>query len=298
MVLDKIRSGLQKTREKFQRVLRIAELAVSKDFDPVCRQMEEVLLSADVGIAATNEIIHRLRERRAEYRMENGGATLLADILTDIMQSPTHPHPSYSPPITILVVGVNGTGKTTSIAKLAKRYRCDGHRVLLVASDTFRPAGIEQLSIWGDRVGVHVLKSQLGQDPASVAYDAISSACAKGFSAVLIDTAGRLHTESTLLEELKKVRTVLKKKRSDLPQETFLVLDATTGQNALSQARIFKDSLGVSGVILTKIDGTAKGGIVFAIAMELGIPVRYLGTGEGEDDLVPFDTKSFISSIL
>ena len=298
MVLDKIRNSLHKTREKFHRALRIAELAVTKDFEHKRNEMEEILLSADVGIAATNEIIRQLHERRAEYVSGGAGAQLLESVLTNILAGISEEHDHYTPPLTILMVGVNGTGKTTSIAKLAKRYRNNGERVLLVASDTYRPAGIEQLCIWGDRVGVEVLKSQLGQDPASVAYDALSSAFSRNFSLVMIDTAGRLHTDINLLEELKKIRSVLTKKRADLPQETYLVLDATTGQNGLSQARIFKDKLDVSGVILTKIDGTAKGGIVFAIAMELGIPVRYIGVGEGEDDLLPFDRQTFISSIL
>jgi fused signal recognition particle receptor len=296
--IDKIRNSLSKTRETFHRALQLFECAVSKDFDHVRDEMEALLLSADVGITATNEIIRHLHERRAEYDPSRAAIPLIASILNDILSSVPEVHDNHSPPLTILMVGVNGTGKTTSIAKLAKRYRNEGERVLLVASDTYRPAGIEQLCVWGERVDVTVHKSQLGQDPASVAYDALSSAFSRDFSVVIIDTAGRLHTNQNLLKELQKISSVLTKKRADLPQETYLVLDATTGQNGLSQARIFSDTIPISGVILTKVDGTAKGGIVFAIAMELGIPVRYIGIGETGDDLLPFERQVFISSIL
>jgi fused signal recognition particle receptor len=298
MAVGKLQNGLRKTREKLRHALRLAELSFTKDFDRTKEEIEELLLSADVGIAATGEITHQLHIRRAEYTSGDAGMALLESILSDILTSIPEKSDHHSPPLTILTAGVNGTGKTTSVAKLAKRFKDAGEHVLLVASDTYRPAGIEQLCIWGDRVGVEVLKSQLGQDPASVAYDAISSALSKKFSVVIIDTAGRLHTNTNLLEELMKIRTVLSKKRPDLPQETYLILDATTGQNGLAQAQIFKESLEVTGVILTKLDGTAKGGIIFAIAMELGIPVRYIGVGEDENDLLPFDPRTFIQSLL
>lgn len=298
MVIERIKSSLNRTRDQFHRVLRLAEQAGTSDLGTVKDEMEEFLLSADVGTAATNEIMRQFHARRGELTLAQGGAPLLRSILTTILASVPQKDGPHKPPLTVLIIGVNGTGKTTSIAKLAKYHMNNGERVLLVASDTYRPAGIEQLCVWANRVGVEVLKSQLGQDPASVAYDALSSALSRNFSVVIIDTAGRLHTDTNLLEELKKIRSVLSKKREDLPQETLLVLDATTGQNGLSQARIFSESLNVSGAILTKIDGTAKGGIVFAIAMELGIPVRYVGFGEGEDDLIPFDRDAFVSAIL
>ncbi|TET24596.1 MAG: signal recognition particle-docking protein FtsY, partial [Candidatus Cloacimonadota bacterium] len=186
----------------------------------------------------------------------------------------------------------------TSVAKLAEHYKTRGERVLLVASDTYRAAGVEQLEIWAKRIGVDILKSRMGQDPASVAYDALESAFARGYSVVLVDTAGRLHTNKALIAELQKIKKVLSKKRNDLPQDIFLILDATTGQNSLAQARIFKNALNVTGAILTKIDGTAKGGIVIAISKELALPVRYIGTGEAMNDLIEFDPHLFVSSIL
>ncbi len=298
MRVGKLQNGLRKTRDKLRQAFRLAELSFTKDFSQVKEEIEALLLSADVGIAATGEIIQQLHIRRAEYAPRDAGIALLESILTNILTSMPEKPDDHTPPLTILTIGVNGTGKTTSVAKLAKRFKDAANRVLLVASDTYRPAGIEQLCIWGDRVGAEVLKSQLGQDPASVAYDAVSSALSKKFSVVIIDTAGRLHTDANLLEELMKIRTVLNKKRPDLPQETFLILDATTGQNALAQAQIFKEALDVTGVILTKLDGTAKGGIIFAIALELGIPVRYIGVGENENDLLPFDPHTFIQSLL
>jgi fused signal recognition particle receptor len=298
MVMKRIRGSLCKTREKFHRALRLTELAITKDFEHVKDEMEELLLSADFGITATNAIMQQLHERRAEYSSAQGSIPLLESILNDILASVPETGDHHDPPLTVLMVGVNGTGKTTSIAKLAKRYLEAGEDVLLVASDTYRPAGIEQLSLWAERVGVPVLKSQLGQDPASVAYDGISSALSRNFSVVIIDTAGRLHTDANLLRELKKIRSVLAKKRADLPQETYLVLDATTGQNGLSQAQVFSQALSLTGVILTKVDGTAKGGIVFAIAMELNIPVKFIGIGERENDLLAFDSQAFVSSLL
>ena len=298
MFLKKLRDGLGKTRERIQESFLSTGIFRTKSFNESIPVFEEILLSSDVGITATNEIIKRLRESRMDYKTEEDTIHFISKILTNILDAVEEKKGDTSPPYTILSVGVNGTGKTTTLVKLANHFKNKGENVLLVASDTYRPAGVEQLSIWGKMIGVDVLKSQKGQDPAAVAFDAIESAFSKNYSVVLIDTAGRLHTKKNLMEELKKVKNVLNKKRRDLPHDIFLVLDATTGQNALSQAEIFKDSLDVTGVILTKIDGTAKGGIIFAISLEVGIPVRYIGTGENVEDLIEFDPKIFVASLF
>ncbi len=298
MLIEKIRNGLSKTRNKLQEAFLSVGIFFDKDFEKSVPRLEEILLSSDFGVKATDKIIKRLRERRVECRAKELLIPLLSQILIDLLNKTEKKRGEIFPPLTILTVGVNGTGKTTSLAKLAKVFKDRGEKVLLVASDTYRAAGVEQLFLWGKRVGVDVLKSQTGQDPASVAFDAIESALSKGYTAVLIDTAGRIHTKKNLMEELKKIKNVLSKKREDLPQEIFLILDATTGQNALSQVQIFSDTIDVTGIILTKIDGTAKGGIVLAIALELGIPIRYVGIGEGVDDLIVFEPNLFVQSLL
>ncbi|OQX56154.1 MAG: signal recognition particle-docking protein FtsY [Candidatus Cloacimonas sp. 4484_209] len=294
-----IRDGLLKTRNRLLRVFSIPALFVGKELRKSIPQIEEMLLSSDVGIKATQMIIERMKEGIRSCRTQQELTKFLSDMLVDLLTiKNSSDSTTITPPYTVLTVGVNGTGKTTTIAKLAKNFKDKGEKVLLVASDTYRAAGVEQLAVWADKVGVDVLKSQMSQDPAAVAYDAIESSTARGYTVVLIDTAGRLHTKTNLMEELKKIKNVLHKKRVDLPQEILLVLDATTGQNALTQAKMFNEALGVTGIVLTKVDGTAKGGIAFAIVEELRIPLKYIGIGEDETALFPFDAKKFVSSIL
>ena len=269
--------------------------------DELVEDMETVLLSSDVGIEATRRIMDELRRRAQSNRLddESALAEALRGAMVDILEPVSRPlRLSPASPFVILMVGVNGTGKTTSAAKLAHRFKGEGRSVLLAAGDTFRAAAIEQLQTWGERLAIPVIAQHSGADSASVVYDALASARARGTNLLIADTAGRLHTQSGLMEELKKVRRVVKKLDAEAPHETLLVIDASTGQNALSQARQFTEAVGVSGLILTKLDGTAKGGIIFAIAQSIGIPIRYVGVGEGLDDLRDFDAHDFVDALL
>jgi fused signal recognition particle receptor len=225
---------------------------------------------------------------------------VLRDHITSFLETPPVEHPSPGPgePLVIMVIGVNGVGKTTTIGKTAHKFRSQGKSVMLVAADTFRAAAIEQLLIWGERVGADVIKQGTGADPSAVAFDALSAACSRKVDVVLIDTAGRLHTKVNLMEELQKIHRVIGKKLPGAPHEVWLVLDATTGQNAISQAETFNDALGVTGIILTKLDGTAKGGIVVGISQQLKIPIKYIGIGEKVDDLRPFNSEDFVQAIF
>ncbi|HEX6677559.1 MAG TPA: signal recognition particle-docking protein FtsY [Actinomycetes bacterium] len=268
--------------------------------DAAWDELEEALLSADVGVATTGELIERLRARaqagdadlRELLRAELLDAVGSSDrsLALDLVPEPERPG-------IVLVVGVNGTGKTTTCGKLALALAEEGKRTVLAAADTFRAAATEQLTLWGERVGAQVVRHQQGADPAAVAFDALASARAKGADVLLVDTAGRLHTKTNLMEELKKVRRVLEREGGSV-REVLLVLDATTGQNGLAQARQFTDAVGVTGLVLTKLDGTAKGGIVVAVQRELGIPVKLVGLGEGEHDLAPFDPEAFVDALL
>jgi fused signal recognition particle receptor len=298
MFLNRLRKGLKKTRKKFQNSIRTSGILRKKNLKESLPVFEEILLTSDVGVEATRKILAKIEENHREFSHAKNMNSFLRQILTDVLNSYDEPEVTYTPPHVILTAGVNGTGKTTTVAKLAHLYKKEKENVLLVASDTYRAAGVEQLSTWGEVIGVHVLKSQRGQDPASVVYDSLESAFSKKYTTVLVDTAGRLHTQKNLMGELKKIKKVMRKKRSDLPQETILVLDATTGQNALNQAEIFNESLEISSIILTKIDGTAKGGIIFALWLELGIPIQFLGVGENVDDLIKFEPHSFVASLL
>jgi fused signal recognition particle receptor len=278
-------------------------LARGADDDEAWEELEEALLAADVGVATSTELVERLRTRaraerasgpelrellRAELRDALGGGdrSLALDLLED------HQRPGI-----VLVVGVNGTGKTTTVGKLALALAEEGKQPVLAAADTFRAAATEQLVIWGDRVGAPVVRHQQGADPAAVAFDGLASARARGADVLLIDTAGRLHTKTNLMEELRKLRRVLEREGGQV-REVLLVLDATTGQNGLVQARQFTDAVGVTGVVLTKLDGTAKGGIVIAVQRDLGIPVKLVGLGEGPHDLAPFDPDAFVDALL
>jgi fused signal recognition particle receptor len=273
------------------------------DDDAAWEELEEALIGADVGVATTTELVERLRTRaraeraagaelRALLRAELLDAVASSDRSLDLDLLEEHQRPGI-----VLVVGVNGTGKTTTVGKLALALAEEGKQAVLVAADTFRAAATEQLVIWGERVGAQVVRHQQGADPAAVAFDGLASARARGADVVLIDTAGRLHTKTNLMEELRKLRRVLEREGGHI-SEVLLVLDATTGQNGLAQAREFTGAVGVTGVVLTKLDGTAKGGIVVAVQRDLGIPVKLVGLGEGAHDLAPFDPEAFVDALL
>ena len=270
--------------------------------DTLLEDVETILLSADVGVEATSRIVGNL-ESRASRREVCDGDTLLASLESDMLEilAPVERPlriPESDSPYVILVVGVNGAGKTTTIGKLAARLKSDGRSVMIAAGDTFRAAAIEQVQAWGERTGVPVISQQPGADPASVVYDAFDAARARGIDVLVADTAGRLHTRVGLMDELRKVRRVIAKLDPSAPHEVLLVLDAGTGQNALTQAAQFHDAVGVTGIALTKLDGTAKGGIVFAIAQQLGLPIRLIGVGEGLDDLREFQAEPFVTAII
>lgn len=293
--------GLQKTREQF--ASRIEELFRNKKtidgelFD----ELEEVLITSDVGVGATKKLLDCIKERVKRESIEDPASLykILEEEISSVVDIPVEPlDVSRAKPFVIMVVGVNGVGKTTTIAKLSHLWKTEGRKPLVVAGDTFRAAAIDQLSMWAERVGVPVIKQKPGADPSAVTYDALDAAVSRGYDLVIVDTAGRMHTKSNLMEELKKIRRVMSKKISDAPHETFLVLDATTGQNAYSQVKIFREEMNVSGLILTKLDGTAKGGVVIGLCYEFGIPVRFIGVGEGIDDLRPFDPDLFARALL
>ena len=269
-------------------------------------ELEEVLLGADVGVRTTEKVLTAVRQRVEEDRIRDTESVreALKDELLDILLSVPFKGALWSEDATpprpgvILVVGVNGTGKTTSIGKLAHLYREEGEQVVVGAGDTFRAAAIDQLKTWAERVGAQVVAHKEGSDPSAVAFDAIGAAQARDAAVAIIDTAGRLHTKFNLMEELRKVRRVIERRDPTAPHEVLLVLDATTGQNALIQAKAFGEAVDVTAIALTKLDGTSKGGIVFAICEELGLPVRFVGTGEGEDDLSPFDAEAFVDALF
>jgi fused signal recognition particle receptor len=265
----------------------------------VWEELEELLISADVGVPTTTRLINAVKERAVGQKLDGSNVrSLLKDEMIKILAVPTCVSPSaITPPEVILVVGVNGSGKTTSIAKLAHKLKRESKNVLLVAADTFRAAAIDQLKKQGERVGVDVIAHQPGADPGAVVYDALQAGKSRRADVVIIDTAGRLHTKFNLMEELKKVRRVASKLEPSAPHEVILVLDATTGQNGLTQARYFTEAVGVTGVFLAKLDGTAKGGIVLAICDELNLPIQLIGVGEGLDDMVAFDPPSFVEAL-
>ena len=300
-LFDKIKRGLSKTREQVFNQLQQVILFSHRIDDELLQKIEELLISADVGVATSLEIISRLKQevKRKNYRDSQELLVILKDqILQMFTASKTLNEGSVDSPLVILVAGVNGTGKTTSIAKLAWRYRQQGKSVMLVAADTFRAAAIEQLQIWAERAGAELLKHQEGSDPAAVVFDALQAARSRNKDVVIIDTAGRLHTKVNLMEELKKIRRVIQKVIPAAPHRTLLVLDATTGQNALVQARQFIEAVAVDGIILAKLDGTAKGGVVIGISHELKLPIEYVGLGEQIDDLEPFDPKIYLEGLF
>lgn len=299
---SRIKAGLAKTRATFTNGIATLILG-KKTLDAELIELIELqLLSADVGVDATQQLMKHLTQKLARHELKDSQAVLtsLQEAMVDILRPCEIPLtiPNSDSPFVVLVVGINGSGKTTTIGKLAKRLQETGKSVMLGAGDTFRAAAIEQLQIWGQRNQVPVVAQQPGADTAAVIYDALEAAKARGINALIADTAGRLHTQIGLMDELKKVKRVLGKLDPSAPHETLLILDASIGQNALNQAQQFHDAIGVTGIALTKLDGTAKGGIIFAIANQLKIPIRYIGVGEGIDDLRPFNAEEFVRALF
>lgn len=299
-LLGRIKEGLKKTRSGVMG--RMAGLFARNNFDDeFYEELEEILIGADVGVETTLELVENLRKKVREEKARESQEVmdLLKGLLLDILGRETVPlSKADGKPTVILVLGVNGVGKTTTIGKLASRYRKEGKKVLLAAGDTFRAAAIEQLEIWAERSQSEIIRHQQGSDPSAVLFDGVSAGISRGSDVVLCDTAGRLHNKANLMEELKKVRRVVEKAMPGAPHEVLLVLDATTGQNALSQAKVFNEVAPLSGVVLTKLDGTAKGGIVIAIAKELDVPVKFVGVGEGSEDLQPFDPNEYVDGLF
>lgn len=298
----RLKQGLSRTREILNTdVMDLIHTRQAID-DEVLEELETLLLTADVGVEATQNIINDLTERVKKDKLKDTDD--LFNALSEDMQAMLQPveqelcFPASDKPFVILVVGVNGAGKTTTIGKLAKKFQADGQSVMLAAGDTFRAAAVEQLQTWGQRNNVPVVAQHTNADSAAVVFDALQSATAKNIDVLIADTAGRLHTKDNLMEELRKVKRVMSKIDPDAPQEVLLVLDATTGQNALNQAAQFSKAVTVTGLTITKLDGTAKGGIVFAMAQKLGIPIRFIGVGEGVDDLRPFVAQDFVNALL
>ncbi|PTX61261.1 signal recognition particle-docking protein FtsY [Melghirimyces profundicolus] len=299
-VTQKFKSGLEKTSASLVGAMD-SVFSRSKIDEDLYEELEDILIGADVGVNTTMEIVDRLRAEVKERKLKNPEELkpLLSEILVEILKDGGSGMNLNPDGLTvILIVGVNGVGKTTTIGKLAHHYREEGKKVLLAAGDTFRAGAIEQLEIWGDRVGVDVVRHQAGSDPAAVIFDGIQAARARGVDILLCDTAGRLQNKVNLMEELKKVHRVIGREVPDAPHETLLVLDATTGQNAMQQAKIFDEATNLSGIVLTKMDGTAKGGIALAIRRELKVPVKWIGLGEKTDDLQPFDAEQFVHALF
>jgi fused signal recognition particle receptor len=305
-LLERLKQSVSKTRTEL--AARVEQLLTGdRPVDPeLLRQLETALLAADIGTRTTREVIAAMREQVNEHKLEGSAAlkTALKNEIRGILQAPAkalsngNSAAAAAPPRVLFVVGVNGTGKTTTIGKLANRLKKEGLNVMLCAADTFRAAAIEQLEVWGKRSGVEVIKQKSGADPSAVIFDALSAARARSTDLVIVDTAGRLHNKSNLMAELDKMKRTAAKVVPGAPHDVLLVLDATTGQNGLNQAREFWSTAGVTGIVLTKLDGTAKGGIVVAIARELNLPIRYVGTGEQIDDLVPFDAQTYVDSLF
>src|SRR5208282_5117366 len=301
-LLERLKDSVSKTRSELSaRVEQI--LTGDRPVDQeLLKQLESALLSADIGVRTTKEILAALREQVNQHKLE-GSDTLRRELKSQVLKILTAPLGNSNgkvdiAPRVLFVIGVNGTGKTTTIGKLANRLKKDGASVVLCAADTFRAAAIEQLEVWGRRAGVEVVKQKSGADPSAVIFDALSAAKARTADVVIVDTAGRLHTKSNLMAELEKIKRTAAKIVPGAPHDGLLVLDATTGQNGLNQAREFWSHAGVTGIVLTKLDGTAKGGIVVAIARELNLPIRFVGTGEQMDDLVPFDAQTYANSLF
>jgi fused signal recognition particle receptor len=300
-LLERLKAGVEKTRAGL--VDRVEDLISGKkeiDAD-LLEELEYTLITADIGVKTATEILDRIRQRVDRKLIGDAGElrNLIREHLLEVLQATERPVAHVNqPPAVVMVVGVNGSGKTTTIGKLTQRFKNEGRTVLLCAADTFRAAAIEQLEIWGERTGTEIIRQKTGSDPSAVVFDAVHAAKARKTDYVIVDTAGRLHTKENLMAELEKMRRTAAKVVPGAPHEVWLVLDATTGQNGLEQARKFTESSGVTGIVLTKLDGTAKGGVVIAIARELNLPIRFIGVGEKAEDLLPFEPEEFIQSLF
>lgn len=297
----RFKKGLHKTRHQLGSALGRALLGKKEIDAHIFEELETILLSADVGIEVTQSIVKKLSQDLSRQQLMDGNAVFSAlktELQSSLVEDKSFPQLATPGPFVILMVGVNGAGKTTTIGKLAHHYQQSGKKVMLAAGDTFRAAAVEQLQAWGSRLQIPVIAQHTGADSASVIFDALQAAKARGIDILIADTAGRLHTQQHLMSELKKVKNVLKKLNPDAPHETMLVLDASIGQNALNQAREFNQTIHVTGITMTKLDGTAKGGILFAIANELKIPFRYIGLGEGVEDMEAFNSAQFVDAIF
>jgi fused signal recognition particle receptor len=300
-LLERLKAGIQKTRAGLMEKIEDA-VSGRKEIDAgVLEELEYALITADIGSKTTAEILERIRQQVDRHQVGDIAElkSLIREHLLDILQATEKPVPLVKdPPAVMMVVGVNGAGKTTSIGKLTRRLQSEGRTVLLCAADTFRAAAIEQLEVWAERTGAGLIRQQPGSDPSAVLFDALQAAKARKVDYVIVDTAGRLHTKANLMAELEKMRRTAARVIPDAPHEVLLVIEATTGQNGLEQARKFTESSAVTGIILTKLDGTAKGGVVVAISRELNLPIRYVGVGEQLDDLLPFEPENFVASLF
>ncbi|MDD7793767.1 signal recognition particle-docking protein FtsY [Clostridium sp. 'White wine YQ'] len=296
---DKLKSGLSKTRDNLtDKINEALKLAVAIDED-LYEELEEILITSDIGMDTTLNIIERLRAKIRKEKISDPAMVwpTLKDVIKEILLegAPEKTEPEKK---IILIIGVNGVGKTTSIGKLSAKFKSEGHKVLMAAGDTFRAAAIDQLEIWSNRAGVDIVRHQEGSDPAAVVFDALQASKSRGVTRLLIDTAGRLHNKKNLMDELAKINRVIDREMDGVARETLLVLDATTGQNAVVQAKQFMEACPIDGIILTKLDGTAKGGVVISIKQNLNLPVRYIGVGEGIDDLQEFNAEDFVEALF
>ena len=297
--LSKLREGLGKTRSALMGGIESVMRSFVKIDEDFLEELEEILITSDVGVGASEEIIDELRERIRDDRIKTRDDTMAAlrEIISGMIGE-SEPLHLYTKPSVILVIGVNGAGKTTSVGKISARLKAEGKRVVVAAADTFRAAAIDQLAVWCDRAGVELVKQSEGSDPAAVVYDAANYARAKGADVLIVDTAGRLHNKKNLMNELAKINRVIDRELPGASRENLLVLDATTGQNAIIQAKEFGEAANITGLVLNKLDGTAKGGIVLSIRRELGLPVKFIGVGEKIDDMQPFDAEEFIDALF
>ena len=298
-IIAKIAAGLRKTRDSFINSLRRITNSFTKIDEDLFEALEEAMIMSDIGVETSEEICDRLRKKIKERGITDPAEImeLIHEVIGEIMGDDTGLDLSVSPAV-IMVIGVNGAGKTTTIGKLCHQFKNEGKKVIVAAADTFRAAAIDQLQVWTDRAGVEIVKHAEGSDPGAVVYDALEAAKARGCDVVIIDTAGRLHNKKNLMDELAKINRIIDSKAGDCSREVLLVLDATTGQNAVNQAKLFSETAPISGIVLTKLDGTAKGGIVISIKNELGIPVKLIGVGEKIDDLQPFDSRTFVEALF